>query len=203
MLAKRTLDIFLALSALVLFSPLLLVAMLTVWRDMGRPILFSQVRPGLRGRPFRMYKFRTMREATDAHGRPLPDAERLTPAGAWLRSTSLDELPEVFNVLRGDMSIVGPRPLLMAYLPLYSPHQARRHEVKPGITGWAQINGRNALSWERKFDLDVWYVDHRSFWLDLKIIGATFAKVARREGVAGEGQATMEPFRGSTTQQAG
>jgi sugar transferase EpsL len=203
MLAKRALDIFLALSALVLFSPLLLVAMLTVWRDMGRPILFSQVRPGLRGRPFRMYKFRTMREATDAHGRPLPDAERLTPAGAWLRSTSLDELPEVFNVLRGDMSIVGPRPLLMAYLPLYSPHQARRHEVKPGITGWAQINGRNALSWERKFDLDVWYVDHRSFWLDLKIIGATFAKVARREGVAGEGQATMEPFRGSRTQQAG
>jgi len=164
---------------------------------MGSPVIFRQERPGLHGRPFRMIKFRTMRNATDAAGNPLPDAQRMTRVGTFLRSSSIDELPELWNVLRGEMSLVGPRPLLMEYLPLYSPEQARRHDVKPGITGWAQINGRNALSWDEKFALDVWYVDNRSFLLDLKILALTVKKVVVREGISQQGQATMEKFRGS------
>jgi lipopolysaccharide/colanic/teichoic acid biosynthesis glycosyltransferase len=161
-------------------------------------VLFVQVRPGLHGAPFRIYKLRTMRDATDASGRPLPDQDRLTPFGAWLRSTSLDELPELLNVLRGEMSLVGPRPLLMEYLPLYSAEQRRRHEVRPGITGWAQVNGRNALSWQRKFELDVWYVDHRSLWLDLRILALTVGSVLRRENISASGEATMPRFTGAT-----
>ncbi|GAA4018262.1 sugar transferase [Deinococcus rubellus] len=164
---------------------------------LGSPIFFSQQRPGLRGKPFTMYKFRTMRDATDTQGQPLPDSERLTPLGRFLRSSSLDELPELFNVLRGDMSLVGPRPLLMEYLPRYTPQQARRHEVRPGITGWAQVNGRNAISWEEKFNLDVWYVDNRSFALDLKILWLTVLKVFKREGINAVGEATMPVFSGT------
>lgn len=196
MLLKRLIDIVLALLTIVLFMPLMIGAALAVRIKLGSPVLFTQLRPGLHGRPFRMIKFRSMRDAVDGQGLPLPDEQRLTRVGAWLRASSLDELPEIWNVLRGDMSIVGPRPLLMSYLPLYTPHQARRHEVRPGITGWAQINGRNAITWERRFDLDVWYVDHRSFMLDLRIFLATFARVARRDGVAAAGHVTMEPFRG-------
>ena len=169
---------------------------LLVRLKLGSPIFFRQQRPGLRGKPFTMYKFRTMRDVVDARGQPLPDGERLTRLGRFLRSSSLDELPELFNVLRGDMSLVGPRPLLMEYLSRYSPEQARRHEVKPGITGWAQINGRNAISWEKKFKLDVWYVDNRSFWLDLKILLMTVQKVFRREGISAVGEATMPRFEG-------
>jgi len=165
-----------------------------VRRELGRPVLFRQVRPGLHGKPFMMYKFRTMTEERDAEGRLLPDEKRLTSFGAWLRSWSLDELPELFNVLKGDMSLVGPRPLLMEYLDRYTPEQFRRHEVKPGITGWAQINGRNAISWEEKFKLDVWYVDNWSLWLDMKIIALTFWKVIKREGINQPGHATMEEF---------
>jgi lipopolysaccharide/colanic/teichoic acid biosynthesis glycosyltransferase len=160
-------------------------------------VFFRQVRPGLHGRPFTMVKFRTMRDAVDGEGRPLPDELRITPLGRFLRGTSLDELPELWNVLRGEMSLVGPRPLLMEYLPLYTPEQARRHEVRPGITGWAQVNGRNAIGWEEKFRLDSWYVDHRSLWLDLKILLLTVKKVFVREGISQEGQATMERFRGT------
>ena len=194
---KRGFDAVVAGLALLALSPLLALLALLVWWSMGRPVLFSQVRPGLGGRPFRMYKFRTMRNAVGPDGQALPDAERLTRFGRFLRSTSLDELPELLNVFRGEMSLVGPRPLLMQYLPLYSREQARRHEVRPGITGWAQVNGRNALEWPERFALDVWYVDHRSFWLDLKILCLTVWRVVRREGISQSGQATMEPFRGN------
>ena len=164
---------------------------------MGRPIFFTQIRPGLQGRPFKIYKFRTMRNAVDKKGRLLPDAERLTNFGKFLRTTSLDELPELWNVLKGDMSLVGPRPLLMEYLDRYSPEQARRMEVKPGITGWAQINGRNAITWKEKFQHDVWYVDNHNLWLDVKILWLTFIKVLKREGISAEGEATMPFFMGS------
>jgi len=163
---------------------------------MGSPVIFGQVRPGLRGKPFRMIKFRTMLDAVDAQGNPLPDDQRLTRLGSFLRSTSLDELPELWNVLKGDMSLVGPRPLLMEYLPLYSPEQARRHDVRPGVTGWAQVNGRNALSWDEKFKLDVWYVDNQSLWLDIKILFMTVKKVLVREGISAEGEVTMSKFTG-------
>ncbi|MEW9679319.1 sugar transferase [Pseudomonas sp. TE50-2] len=174
---------------------MLLVA-IAIRRQLGSPVAFSQVRPGLHGKPFRMVKFRTMRNAFDADGNLLPDSQRMTPLGVFLRSSSLDELPELLNVLKGDMSLVGPRPLLMEYLPLYSPEQYRRHDVRPGISGWAQVNGRNALSWEEKFDLDVWYVDNRSIWLDIKIIALTVKKVVVREGISAEGEATMSKFTG-------
>lgn len=174
----------------------LLIA-LCVALKLGRPVLFIQTRPGLNGKPFRMYKFRTMTDERDANGQLLPDHVRLTRFGRLLRSTSLDELPELLNVLRGEMSLVGPRPLLMQYLPLYNDHQRRRHEVRPGITGWAQINGRNAISWEQKFDLDVWYVDNRSLWLDIRILFLTIWKVFKRDGISQEGEATVAPFGGS------
>jgi sugar transferase EpsL len=192
----------LAATTLGLFAiwPLVMILALLVRIKLGSPILFRQQRPGLHGRPFMMYKFRTMTDERDADGNLLPDVNRLTPFGKFLRSSSLDELPELINVLKGDMSLVGPRPLLMEYLPLYSPEQARRHELRPGITGWAQVNGRNAISWEEKFRLDVWYVDHQSFFLDLKILYMTFAKVFKREGISQEGQATMEAFRGSQSE---
>lgn len=193
---KRMIDILGSLAALLVLLPvILLVAAAIRWR-MGAPVLFRQLRPGLHGRPFEMIKFRTMLNATDAQGRPLPDADRLTALGRFLRAASLDELPELWNVLKGDMSLVGPRPLLMEYLELYSPEQARRHEVKPGITGWAQVNGRNAISWEEKFRHDVWYVDNRSFWLDLKILLLSIAKVFGRQGISADGEATMPRFRG-------
>lgn len=195
---KRCLDLTLALPALLLLSPLLLFIGLVIALTMGWPVVFAQTRPGLEGKPFRIHKFRTMTHALDSYGNLLPDEDRLTFFGRLLRSTSLDELPELFNVIRGDMSIVGPRPLLMQYLDRYTPEQARRHEVKPGLTGWAQVNGRNAITWEEKFSRDVWYVDHQSLWLDLKIIGLTVWKVLRREGISQEGQATMEEFQGTT-----
>ena len=181
---------------IVVSSPLLALVALLVRLKLGSPVLFRQMRPGLHGRPFTMLKFRTMTDARDASGQLLPDSQRLTPFGRFLRSTSLDELPELINVLKGDMSLVGPRPLLMQYLERYTPEQRRRHEVRPGITGWAQVNGRNALSWERKFELDVWYVDHQSPWLDLKIIFMTVWKIFRRDGISQPGQATAEEFRG-------
>ena len=198
-IANRGLDV----AMIVLASPLLLplglgVAALVRWK-IGRPVLFRQQRPGLNGALFEILKFRTMTDQRDADGGLLPDAERLTPFGAWLRGTSLDELPEFINVLRGDMSLVGPRPLLMEYLPLYSSEQARRHEVRPGITGWAQVKGRNQLSWKEKFELDIWYVDNRSFWLDLKIIFLTIVAVLKREGIAHPGESTMPKFTGDDT----
>lgn len=193
---KLLFDRFVAAVLLLLLSPLLLLLAWQVRRHLGSPCLFRQVRPGLGGRPFTMFKFRTMRDAQDAAGRPLPDAERLTPFGRFLRASSLDELPELWNVLRGEMSLVGPRPLLMDYLPLYTAEQARRHEVRPGITGWAQINGRNAQSWGERFRLDVWYVDHKSFFLDLKILFLTVKKVLVREGISAAGEATMPRFCG-------
>ncbi|MFD1731408.1 sugar transferase [Deinococcus malanensis] len=180
---------------LVLSVPLLVLALLVRWK-LGSPVLFKQVRPGLGGQPFTMYKFRTMTAERDADGNLLPDSARLTPFGRLLRSTSLDELPELLNVLRGDMSLVGPRPLLMEYLPLYNAQQARRHEVRPGITGWAQVNGRNALSWKEKFEHDVWYVDHVSLLLDVRIILMSLYKVFRREGISAAGEATMPKFTG-------
>lgn len=194
---KRLFDVLVSALALVLLALPMLVIALFIWRNMGAPVIFSQVRPGLNGRPFRMIKFRTMRNARDAQGRDLPDAERLTALGQFLRKTSLDELPELWNVLKGEMSLVGPRPLLMEYLPLYSPEQARRHEARPGVTGWAQVNGRNAISWEEKFRLDVWYVDHQSFVLDIKILWMTVQKVFKREGISAAGEATMSRFTGS------
>jgi len=194
---KRALDFLGAGVGLVVFSPVLVVIALLVWLRMGWPVVFRQTRPGLNGVPFRMIKFRTMCDALDAEGNPLPDAERLTPLGRVLRSSSLDELPELWNVLKGDMSFVGPRPLLMEYLPLYSPEQARRHEMRPGITGWAQVNGRNAISWDEKFALDVWYVDNRTIWLDLRIVWLTVLKVFRREGISAPGEATMAKFKGN------
>lgn len=196
-MAKRAFDIVLAAIALLLISPVILALCVAIRLKLGSPILFRQVRPGLNGKPFQMIKFRSMRDATGPDGQPLPDDQRLTPFGKRLRSTSLDELPELWNVLRGDMSLVGPRPLLMEYLPLYDQRQLRRHEVRPGVTGWAQVNGRNALSWPQKFELDVWYVDNRSLWLDVKILWMTVRKVLVREGISADGQATMERFRGN------
>jgi lipopolysaccharide/colanic/teichoic acid biosynthesis glycosyltransferase len=175
--------------------PLLVLAW-QVRRKLGSPVLFTQVRPGMHGKPFRMVKFRTMTDACDASGALLPDAQRLTTFGRFLRASSLDELPELWNVLRGEMSLVGPRPLLMEYLPLYSPQQARRHEVRPGISGWAQVNGRNAISWADKFALDVWYVDHRSLWLDVRILWLTVRRVLARNGISAAGEATMPRFEG-------
>jgi sugar transferase EpsL len=195
---KRLLDISATFVGLATLSPLLLTIGIMARILFGSPVLFRQLRPGLHGKPFAIYKFRTMKNWWDPEGNPLPDELRLTKLGKFLRSTSLDELPELFNVLKGDMSLVGPRPLLMEYLPLYTPEQARRHEVKPGITGWAQVNGRNTISWEEKFKLDVWYVDNQSFLLDMKILWMTLIKVFRREGISQEGQATMEKFKGTT-----
>jgi sugar transferase EpsL len=195
--AKRILDIGLAGLAAVALLPLLVVIGVLVAVILGRPVFFTQIRPGRGGTPFRLVKFRTMTDGRDASGALLPDAERMTPFGRWLRSTSLDELPELWNVLRGDMSLVGPRPLLIEYLDRYTPEQARRHEVRPGITGWAQIRGRNALSWEERFALDVWYVDHRSLALDVTILLATLGTVLRREGIAPPGAATMPVFTGT------
>ena len=196
---KRLFDLIAAFFALLLLAlPLALLAW-QVRRKLGSPVFFTQVRPGLHGKPFKMVKFRTMTSERGLDGELLPDAVRLTPFGRFLRSSSLDELPELWNVLKGDMSLVGPRPLLMEYLPLYSPAQARRHEVRPGITGWAQVNGRNAISWEDKFKLDVWYVDHRSLWLDVKILWLTVQKVLVRDGISAEGETTMPRFaRGKT-----
>lgn len=194
---KRIFDVVASATALLLLSPVIAIIAWQVSRKMGSPVLFSQVRPGLSGKPFKMIKFRTMKDAVDAEGKPLPDSERLTPFGQFLRSSSLDELPELWNVLKGDMSLVGPRPLLMAYLPLYSPEQYRRHEALPGITGWAQINGRNSLGWDEKFKLDVWYVDNQSLWLDIKILFTTVKKVLARDGITAEGEATTYPFTGN------
>ncbi len=196
-LSKRLLDLGIVVLALLLLSPLLLAVALSVRLFLGKPVLFRQQRPGYKGRPFFIYKFRTMTNASDSAGNLLPDAERLTPLGRFLRAFSLDELPELFNILRGEMSVVGPRPLLMEYLPRYSPEQMRRHEAYPGLTGWAQIHGRNALTWADKFRLDVWYVDHWSFWLDIQIILLTFWKVLQREGISQPGQATTEYFIGN------
>lgn len=194
---KRLLDASLSLVLLVILSPVLLLTAFLVMLLIGRPILFRQPRPGLKGRVFTMVKFRTMNERRDAAGNLLPDAERLTPFGRFLRSSSLDELPELWNVLKGEMSLVGPRPLLVEYLPLYTEEQGRRHDVRPGITGWAQVNGRNAISWDEKFKLDVWYVDHLSLSLDAKILWMTVAKVFRREGISARGQATIGKFGGN------
>ena len=194
---KRVLDVLISVMILLSLSPIYLLLAILVYRKLGAPILFKQERPGLYGKPFTMYKFRTMRNAYDSHGKPLPDAERMTSLGQFLRSTSLDELPEFYNVLKGDMSTVGPRPLLMQYLDRYSPDQGRRHELRPGITGWAQINGRNAITWEKKLALDVWYVDQCSLWLDVKIIALTVWKVFRREGINQQGVVTMTEFMGS------
>lgn len=193
---KRIFDVVLASMALLLLGLPLLFLMWQVRSRLGRPVFFRQTRPGLRGQPFNMVKFRTMTGARGPDGQLLPDSQRLTSFGRFLRATSLDELPELWNVLKGDMSLVGPRPLLMEYLPLYSPEQGRRHEVRPGITGWAQVNGRNALSWDDKFRLDVWYVDHGSLWLDIKILWLTVRKVLVREGISAVGEATMPRFRG-------
>lgn len=195
---KRILDCVASAAGLLLLAlPLALLA-LQVRRKLGSPVLFSQVRPGLRGEPFKMVKFRTMTDARGADGELLPDAMRLTPFGRWLRATSLDELPELWNVLKGDMSLVGPRPLLMEYLPLYNAEQARRHEVRPGITGWAQVNGRNCLSWEDKFKLDVWYVDHHGLWVDIRVLWLTVKKVIVKEGISAAGEATMPKFTGTS-----
>ncbi len=195
--SKRVLDLLLTVPGVLLISPLLLLLALLVRLLHGAPVVFSQLRPGLGGQPFTMYKFRSMSEARDNQGRLLPDAERLTAFGRFLRASSLDELPELYNVLRGEMSLVGPRPLLMQYLERYSPQQARRHEVLPGITGWAQVNGRNNVSWEDKFELDVWYVDHWSLWLDLRILLLTMGKWVRPEGISEPGNATAREFMGS------
>jgi lipopolysaccharide/colanic/teichoic acid biosynthesis glycosyltransferase len=194
---RRSFDILAAAAGLALLSPVLLATAIGVRVRLGSPVLFRQVRPGYLGRPFEMLKFRTMLDARDGNGRPLPDERRVTRFGRFLRGTSLDELPELWNVLKGEMSLVGPRPLRMEYLPLYTPEQARRHDVRPGVTGWAQVKGRNALTWEEKFRLDVWYVDHRSLWLDLRILMLTLVQVVRRQGVSPAGRETMDWFRGS------
>ena len=196
-MSKRFFDIVASIAGLILLSPVIAIVAYLIRKRLGSPILFRQVRPGLGGKPFEMIKFRTMRDAFDATGNPLPDSERMTDFGRFLRSSSLDELPELWNVIKGDMSLVGPRPLLMEYLPLYDEVQIRRHDARPGVTGWAQINGRNALSWEEKFKLDVWYVDNQSLWLDLKIIFLTIKKVLIRDGISAEGEATMTRFTGS------
>lgn len=197
LLLKLFLDILLAGIGLVVFSPLFLVLATLIRIKLGSPVLYTQLRPGLNSRPFRILKFRTMTDETDAYGNLLPDIDRLRPFGRFLRSTSLDELPELINVLKGDMSVVGPRPLLIEYLERYTPEQSRRHEVRPGITGWAQVNGRNRISWEEKFELDVWYVNNWSFWLDVKILFLTIIKTIRREGVSAQGEATMPKFIGN------
>lgn len=196
MTSKRLFDLIASLLGLFVLSPLLLITAILVHLKLGSPVLFKQQRPGLHARPFYVYKFRTMTDQVDADGQLLPDEVRLTPFGKCLRKWSLDELPQLLNVARGDLSLVGPRPLLMQYLPCYSPEQARRHDVRPGITGWAQVNGRNAISWEQKFTFDVWYVENQSFWLDLKILFMTLQKVCKREGVNQDGHATMEVFKG-------
>ncbi|MFV5466889.1 sugar transferase [Acinetobacter towneri] len=194
---KRFLDIIIASIALILLSPLYFYVAYKVKKNLGSPVLFRQVRPGLNGKPFEMIKFRSMKDAVDAHGNPLPDSERLTPFGKMLRSSSLDEMPELWNVIKGDMSIVGPRPLLMEYLPLYNEEQAKRHLVRPGMTGHAQVNGRNAISWEEKFKLDTWYVENQSVWLDLKIMLKTVKKVLAKDDINEAGEATMSKFTGS------
>jgi sugar transferase EpsL len=194
---KRFLDFTMAFIVILILSPLLLCLAMLVRMLLGSSVMFRQQRPGLNDRPFVMYKFRTMVDRYDEKGVPLPDSERLTPFGRFLRRSSLDELPELINVLKGEMSLVGPRPLLIEYLPLYNSEQARRHEVRPGITGWAQVNGRNAISWDEKFRLDVWYVDNQSFWLDMKILWMTVIKVFKREGINQDGHLTMEKFTGS------
>jgi sugar transferase EpsL len=196
-LEKRLFDLSAAVLGLLVISPLLFVLALLVRVVHGAPVLFRQQRPGYKGRPFTLYKFRTMTDRTAPDGNLLPDSERITRLGRFLRSTSLDELPELYNVLRGEMSLVGPRPLLMQYLERYSTEQMRRHDVAPGITGWAQVNGRNALTWDEKFILDVWYVDHWSFWLDIRILFLTLWKIIKREGISQPGHATMEEFRGN------
>ena len=193
---KRAFDVCVSASTFVVLTPLMAVVAALVRARLGPPVLFRQVRPGLRGRPFTLLKFRTMTERRDSSGSPLPDAERLVPFGRLLRRTSLDELPELWNVLKGDMSLVGPRPLLMEYLPLYSAEQARRHDVRPGLTGWAHIHGRNAVAWPERLSLDVWYVDHLSFWLDLRILAATVVAVLRRKGISASDHATMPKFTG-------
>jgi len=194
---KRLVDLLVTLPILIVGAPVFLLLALAVRWKLGAPVLFRQERPGVNGRPFTIYKFRTMTDRRDAAGNLLPDGERLTAFGKFLRSTSLDELPELWNVLRGEMSLVGPRPLLMHYLALYTPEQMRRHAVRPGITGWAQVNGRNALTWEEKFERDVWYVDHLSFWLDVKIVLFTFLRILKRADINQEGQATVKYFTGS------
>lgn len=196
---KRIFDIIIVLVLLPLILPLIFVLVLLVRIKLGAPVCFQQTRPGYNGKPFTIIKLRTMTEARNAQGQWLPDDKRLTPFGKFLRSTSLDELPELINVLKGEMSLVGPRPLLCEYLDRYTPEQARRHEVRPGITGWAQVNGRNAINWEEKFELDVWYVDNQSLWLDIKILWMTLAKVFKREGISQKGEATMTKFMGSGT----
>ncbi|WP_220492531.1 sugar transferase [Pseudoalteromonas sp. SR41-7] len=194
---KRIIDFLIALWALLFLLPVILVVAIFIRFKLGSPILFTQDRPGLNGKVFKMMKFRSMLDAKDKHGNLLPDNERMTKFGAFLRSTSLDELPGLFNVIKGDMSLVGPRPLLVQYLPLYSSEQAKRHNVRPGITGWAQVNGRNAISWDEKFKLDVWYVENQSFLLDIKILLLTVKKVFVREGISADGHVTIEPFKGS------
>jgi lipopolysaccharide/colanic/teichoic acid biosynthesis glycosyltransferase len=194
---KRAFDIAASTSALVVLSPVLAITAYKVKKELGSPVLFRQTRPGLHGKPFEMIKFRTMKDATDKEGNALPDSERLTDFGKKLRASSLDELPELWNVLKGDMSLVGPRPLLMEYLPLYSAEQAKRHNVRPGVTGYAQVNGRNSLSWEDKFKLDTWYVEHQSLWLDMKILLKTVKKVIIKDGISADGEATMTKFTGS------
>lgn len=197
---KRLFDIVASFCGLILLSPVIAIVAWQISRKLGSPVLFRQVRPGLNGKPFEMVKFRTMRDALDAEGNPLPDSERMTPFGSFLRSSSLDELPGLWNVLKGEMSLVGPRPLLMEYLPLYSIEQYRRHEVRPGVTGWAQVNGRNAITWEHKFKLDVWYVDNQSFWLDIKIVFLTIKKVLIKDGITAEGEVTTYPFKGNNNE---
>ena len=194
---KRAFDIAASASALVVLSPVLAITAYKVKKELGSPVLFRQTRPGLHGKPFEMIKFRTMKDATDKAGNALPDSERLTEFGKKLRASSLDELPELWNVLKGDMSLVGPRPLLMEYLPLYNAEQAKRHNVRPGVTGYAQVNGRNSLSWEDKFKLDTWYVEHQSLWLDMKILLKTVKKVIIKDGISAEGEATMTKFTGT------
>lgn len=194
---KRFFDILLSVVGLITLTPLIAYVAWGVKRNLGSPVLFRQVRPGLHGKPFEMVKFRSMRDAFDASGNPLSDAERITRFGSFLRASSLDELPELWNVLKGDMSLVGPRPLLMDYLPLYNERQFKRHGLRPGVTGWAQINGRNSLTWEEKFELDVWYVENRTLWLDVKIIFATISKVIKRDGISAEGDVTMPKFTGT------
>lgn len=197
-MVKRIFDLALAIPAFAVLSPVMLIVALLVRLKLGHPVLFRQLRPGLHGKPFLLLKFRTMTEARDRQGQLLPDSARLTSFGRFLRSTSLDELPELINVLRGEMSLVGPRPLLMQYLNRYTPAQMRRHEVRPGITGWAQVHGRNALSWPQKFVLDVWYIDHQSVWLDLRILGLTVWQIIRRKGISAPGHATAHEFMGES-----
>ena len=196
---KRLFDIIASASGLIFLSPVFLILIYLIRKNLGEPVFFTQERPGKDGKPFKMIKFRSMRDAVDNDGNPLPDSERLTPFGKKLRATSLDELPELWNVLKGEMSLVGPRPLLMSSLPLYNEFQNRRHEMRPGVTGWAQVNGRNALSWDEKFAHDIWYIDHYSFWLDMKILFLTVKKVFIKEGISAEGEATMPYFTGNDT----